>query len=429
MSNLTTLLKILCDRRVTKTPIDVFRRLKSREKNGAERGIRARLSGRFFARILAVRQLLRWLGGERITRHNGRYVVNTFLPPFPSPAFDRLFTNLLSERQWPPVSAYLGITSRCPMNCGHCSIKGRGQTETAPDVWLRAIEGLHRLGVSLFGLTGGEPALCAQLPAVLNAIYSGGGEAMMFTSGVGFDEEKARELKRLGLWSVCVSLDRTRADEIDRLRNFSGAGHAAIQAILAAKNASLYTCVNCVADSNSVESKRYAALYQKAESLAVDEFRLIEPMPCGNLTDAPDAVFLTAEQRAELRRFHRAVNADRSRRTKVCAFNEVESPELFGCAGGTRHLFIDPGGNVCPCDFTPLSFGNIADEPIETIYDRMAGAFGQPRRNCMAQFQRQKIREAVTAGVPAPPETSLETVKNFPNEELPDFVHWSRASE
>jgi MoaA/NifB/PqqE/SkfB family radical SAM enzyme len=382
------------------------------------------------------RHLLRWLDGERISRHGNRWVLNTFLPPFPGSAFDRLFTNQLSERKYTPVSAYLALTARCPANCWHCSIKNRSDAELPLDLWLRTIDGLHRIGVSIFGLTGGEPLLRTDLAVIIRAITTGGGEAMLFTSGIGFTAQRADELKEAGLWAVCVSLDRTDKQEFEQLRNLSNAMETAENALTTAKKAGLYVCVNCVADRAMVSEGRYPKLYDKATELGADEFRLIEPMPCGRLAEVAadrtkaESPFLTPEHIREVRRFHRETNRQLKQDShgrlppKVCAFNEIESPELFGCAAGTRHLFIDSAGEVCPCDFTPLSFGNVAKESLDVIWDRMTAAMKHPRKHCLIQRQTALILEAARQRTPAPLEVSLQTAAAFPDDDLPDFVRW-----
>jgi len=427
-----TLLRLLFDHRVTGTPRRVFRQLR---QEGRLRGkARNKLSRSLWHRLTLLRHILRWLDGEYISRHGNRWVLNTFLPPFPSPAFDRLFTNQLSERKYTPVSAYLAVTARCPANCWHCSLKNRSDAELPLDLWLRTIEGLHDIGASIFGLTGGEPLQRTDLAAIIRAIVVGGGEAMLFTSGIGFDAARAAELADAGLWAVCVSLDRADKHEYEQLRNIPNAMETAENALIVAKKIGLYTCVNCVADRAMVSEGGYLELYEKLRELGVDELRLVEPMPCGRLADinadATESPFLTPEQVAEIRRFHREKNRqlkkdDKGRLPpKVCAFNEIESPELFGCAAGTRHLFIDSAGEVCPCDFTPLSFGSVTEESIDVIWDRMSTAMKRPRRHCLVQHQSALIREATREQTPAPLEVSLQTAAAFPDEKLPDFVRW-----
>lgn len=432
LKNLWSLFRILLDRRITGTPVSVFREMKKKAGSFQVSPIRNQMSRSFFSRLSTLGILMKWLDGEIITRHEDQWIINTFIPPFPGPAYDRLFTTLLSNRRWSPVSAYLAITLKCPARCGHCSIKRRKDRELATNDWIRIIGDLLDLGTGIIGITGGEPLVHPDLEDLIRFAHQGGASVMLFTSGIGLTQEKARNLKKAGLWALCVSLDRPDQNAIDIMRGYSGAGQAAHDALQFAKEAGLYTCINCVADQIVVRDKIYRSLYEQAVELNVDEFRLIEPMPCGNLLDGDPGLFLDKDQIAEIRKFHRDTNRKISgifsaKKTKVCSFNEIESPELFGCAGGTRHLFIDPAGEVCPCDFTPLSFGNAAEESLAIIWERMSGALKHPRRFCMIQHHRELIRQAIRSAVPAPMEMSLKTVEQFPEEDLPDFLKWTES--
>jgi hypothetical protein len=73
-----------------------------------------------------------YLANEKVIRFNGRYVVNTHFPPYPSPAFDNLVENFgrigdLAQRRVHSVT--LGVTNRCPYNCWHCYNAGRSQQD------------------------------------------------------------------------------------------------------------------------------------------------------------------------------------------------------------------------------------------------------------------------------------------------------------
>jgi MoaA/NifB/PqqE/SkfB family radical SAM enzyme len=57
----------------------------------------------------------------------------------------------------------------------------------------------------------------------------------------------------------------------------------------------------------------------------------------------------------------------------------TESPQNLGCMmGGLSHLHIDSRGNVEPCVFVPVSFGNITDTSFTDIYRRMREAIPRP---------------------------------------------------
>jgi MoaA/NifB/PqqE/SkfB family radical SAM enzyme len=167
--------------------------------------------------------------------------------------------------------------------------------------------------------------------------------------------------------------------------------------------------------------KRYRRIHAFLSTLGVHEMRIVEAMPCGRLTDCPDEAFLSPGQVAELRQFHAAMNRRRSG-TKVCAFNQVESPEFLGCGAGTQHLFIEPDGTVCPCDFTPLGFGNVRDTPLAELWRTMNLAMGDnPRTHCFVHKNRAAIRSHAEAGYPLPPAISAAICRAADPEPLPGY--------
>jgi len=375
----------------------------------------------------AGRMLREWLDGERLTRHSGRWVLNSFLPPFPSQAYQRMFENSRSGRRLSPVSAFLAITAKCPLRCSHCSLSGRRETPELTDAeWLRAIEQLHGLGASIVGFTGGEPCVRKDLAALVGAVTRGGAEAILFTSGHGFTEDLARRLAKARLWSVCVSLDSDAAADHDAARG-NGAFGVATAALRLARSLRFYTMIGTLATPRAVETGTIRRIHSLASELGVHEMRIVEPMPCGRMTGCAPSALLSPDQVAWLRRFHMETNRKRGG-AKVCAFNQIESPEVFGCGAGTQHLFVDPFGNVCPCDFTPLGFGNIRDTALAKIWERMSGAMGgRPRERCFIQANHGRITQLAAQGLPLPLDISEQVCRECPPGPLPGFfraIHW-----
>jgi len=415
-----SLFRILINPRITSTPMRVLRELRKRGIRRVPDDVYSDLNAGL--RKSRAKAFIRtWLDGEIISRHRSQWVVNSFIPPFPGTAFNRMFENLLSGRHLSPVSAFLAVTSSCPYNCWHCSLQNRRTGNLSTQTWLSAIRQLHELGISIIGFTGGEPCSRNDLVELVQAASRGGAATIMFTSGALFDESQAEKLERAGLWSLCVSLDHPDRIECDRLRGVPGAYDRAIAALRLSLKKGFYTMVAAVATRTMVEQKLYRDLYELARSLKIHEFRLIEPMPCGKLAEAREELLLTEAHIKELREFHVSTNR-RGQLPKVCAFNQVESPEIFGCGAGTQHLFVDSAGEVCPCDFTPLSFGNIQDAPLSDIWRRMNLAMGDnPRCQCFIQRYHQLITQKAASSYPLSPEASEAVCAQTEREPLPGY--------
>jgi MoaA/NifB/PqqE/SkfB family radical SAM enzyme len=52
-----------------------------------------------------------------------------------------------------------------------------------------------------------------------------------------------------------------------------------------------------------------------------------------------------------------------------------ESREHFGCNAGNKMVYIDACGEVSPCVFTPMTFGNIRDRSLKEIFTAMKSHF------------------------------------------------------
>jgi hypothetical protein len=113
------------------------------------------------------------------------------------------------------------------------------------------------------------------------------------------------------------------------------------------------------------------------KDLGVGFIQLLEPRPCGGYLKADGGVLLTQDDRKKLVDFFKQVNTTKHYRgyPLVHYVAYAESPNQCGCMmGGLSHLYIDSCGNVNPCVFLLVTFGNILTEDFETLYRRMRDA-------------------------------------------------------
>jgi MoaA/NifB/PqqE/SkfB family radical SAM enzyme len=362
-----------------------------------------------------------WLDGELFTRHNGQWVLNSFMPPFPGPAYDRMFENLFSGRHLSPVSAFLAITSACPCNCFHCSARRNMTDELSTAQWKDTLQQLQQLGNSVVGFTGGEPFENPDLPELVAECTRLGMASILFTSGAGVTAEQFQALEKTELWACCVSLDFDTAEPHDRMRGRPGIFDEVLETIRLSKESGFYTMASSVATWSFIENRMFERIHALCKTHGVHEYRIVEPMPCGALADANNDMLLTPEHIQILRNFHVQTNR-KQQHPKVCAFNQIESPEIFGCGAGTQHLYVQPDGTVCPCDFTPLGFGNIKTDPLSKVWKRMNLAMGDnPRSHCFIQKHHELINRHATEGFPLPPDTSEAICAEAGPEPMPGY--------
>jgi len=99
-----------------------------------------------------------------------------------------------------------------------------------------------------------------------------------------------------------------------------------------------------------------------------------------------------------------------------------EQPDVFGCtAGGTERFYINAKGDVQPCEFLNISFGNIKDEKFEVIYDRMRECFKTPGECILCEHSAKKIaalyKQHNLNSLPLPPELSKQV-----------YTEWDRGN-
>jgi MoaA/NifB/PqqE/SkfB family radical SAM enzyme len=342
--------------------------------------------------------LARSLRGEMPHLFRRQVRVNSFFPPFPSPAFDRFAASVIARRRV-PLSTYLSVAPSCPFACPHCSAAGRGGDAMSADELLRAVEEVKGLGAATIGFTGGEPLLAAGLEDLIRVA---GPEmaTVVFTSGEGLDPARARSLAGAGLGCLTVGIESADPGEHDRVRGRPGSFDACAGGLRAARDAGIYTAVATVATRAKVASGELDRIHEAAAGWGASELRVLSPVATGGWAGRTEEM-LSPEERRAVAEFHVRKNRE-GRGPAVAAFARLESDALFGCGAGYHHLYIDAAGEASPCDLTPLGFGNVTREPLARIWERMGQHFPRPRRGCLMEGVAKAIGAEVRSGSDLP---------------------------
>jgi len=373
-----------------------------------------------------IRNMLR---SEKFTRLDGKVVINSFLPPFPSEAFNTLGRSIqaLMDRKAVPVSAYISVTGRCRYNCWHCSRTHRSGNELSRETILSTLDDLQNMGVCMIGFTGGEPMLRENMSEFIGSLDDRS-VSLLFTAGDGVTERKVKQFRKNGLFGAAVSLDHYTSSVHDERRGMKGAFETALKAIRIFRDNGIYTMIQLVATREMTDGDGFRRYLDLAGKLGVHEIRLLEPMPTGKLLGCAGKCILNGHERDELRQLHIRTNIEKNL-TKVCSFAHIEHRELYGCGAGFQHLYVDAQGNVCPCDFTPITFGNINMEKISDIWSRLNAAYGHPGCKCFLLENADRLNEAFTGTLPIE-YSKVRNLCRFPDgAELPEYYRilgWHR---
>jgi MoaA/NifB/PqqE/SkfB family radical SAM enzyme len=318
------------------------------------------------------RFLLQYLRKFRVRDSGGNLIVHSHLPPINSPAYGRFVDEHILGRTDGPSHAQVGVTNACPQRCAYCYNRGRSGRAMDTATIKRIIRELKELGVFWLGLTGGEPLLNKDLPQI---VESAGADCSvkLFTTGSTLTLQVASDLKKAGLFSVSVSLDDWREEEHDRARGTPGAFREALRAIeLFKKTDGLHVGVSAVLSREMIVRDEVEALLSFLTGLGVDEAWLSEAKPSVPGFWKSDLVIAEAE-RKKLVALQDRYNRDG--RITVNYLGHFEGREHFGCNAGRKMVYVDAFGDVSPCVFVPLVFGNAMERPVGDIIADMRRRF------------------------------------------------------
>jgi MoaA/NifB/PqqE/SkfB family radical SAM enzyme len=344
---------------------------------------------------------------EKITLHDGKFVISSDLPPFPSKAFDRLITALHSSQghEVIPIYASFSITNKCMYNCWHCYLHNVKEEDMSTEDAIKILHKLQELGISVIAFTGGEPLVRKDICEIISSIDAEKSSVVLFTTGYGLTKEKAEELKQAGLFAVIIGLEHTDKRIHDTLRNFDGSYEQALGGIKNAKNSGLYVGLSTVATKERIATGEIWEFIEFAEKQGVDEVLILEPIPVGKIMDEHE-VILTKNERTQLGDIQKKVNKNKTH-LRVLSYPYRESKQVMGCCGGYQYLHVTASGNVCPCSFTPLSFGNAQEEEMPVIWRRLNTSFNVPNSDCFMLKNHERISKHLDDGF-VNPETSVQ---------------------
>lgn len=344
-------------------------------------------------------------------------IVYANCPPVGGKGYRRYLRGLkqLSRGQYCPLVAHVSVTDRCDYACPQCSNVSRTGSDPAREKLVALLDGLRRAGTASVALTGGEPLLREDLPQIVEAC----GEEMpplLFTTGDGLDEGRAGTLRSAGLVGAFVSLDYDQPEEHDRMRGHPGAFRQALRAIDACLGAGLYTAVQAIVRPPLLADGAPERFLRFCGRLGVHDVILLEPMAVRCL---PNPHTLDEADKERLRQLHLRAVSDPAL-PKVTAIHMLESSELFGCQAGYAFLYVSAAGEVCPCDFVPISFGNVHELGCEEVLRRLAERFPLPASGCMAMRLAELLGEA--PDMPVPWEQTCRIMSHYRPDSVPGIM-------
>ena len=329
-------------------------------------------------------------------------IFSSWIPPMPSKAFDRLVNNQIKmavTRRHIPEEVSVAVTGKCPCDCMFCCAKGIvAEPELTLDEMKDLIDQAIDAGAYLLVFDGGETLLRKDIYEIIEHVDDRA-IAVMFTNGLYLTEEVAKKLKDAGLYSLQVSMDSPYQEDHDRVRGFPGIYEKATSGAKAAVEAGLLVSIYYVARPENSDEKTLNDLVKLAEDIGAHEVSIYDILAIGKWLEHEDETMSTGD-RLRTVALHKRVNAPGMKGPKVMSFSYFEGPELYGCLAGRRWMHVTPAGDVTPCSYTPITFGNIREEPLIDIWKKIRSHPAYKKDGLPCMVQDKEFREKYIYTIP-----------------------------
>lgn len=310
-----------------------------------------------------------------IARRDGALVYNLYNPPQPTPAGMRALLRKVKELVFKmpfPATANLAVTHKCQCRCVHCSADpfvDKARRELSTEELKEVVDGALDLGANIVIFTGGEPILRPDLPELIRYVDKSKAQVMIFTNGQYLTEQKVKELAEAGLATLNISIDHVEPEVHDRLRGVRGLFDMAVQGARHARKAGILTGISTYATHENLADGSLERLLAFAQQEGFNETTVFDCIPSGRFLKHTEYILSDAERAKVIElcmRYHRMDHP-----MGVLCMSLINSPQGGGCFGAYSQFYMTAYGDINPCDFNPISFGNVRDLPVQAIWHKM----------------------------------------------------------
>lgn len=287
-----------------------------------------------------------------------------------------------------PTDASIILTYRCPMRCKMCNI-WQNPTNKAEEIKASDLKSLPKL--KFINLTGGEPFVREDLAEIIEECYKHSPRIVISTSG--WYEERVIEIaKRFPNIGIRISIEGLQAKN-DELRGREGGFEKGYRILTTLRDMGLKDIgFGCTVSNNN--SSDMLELYKLSRKLNLefataafhnsyyfhkdDNVITNRDRVCGDFETLINLQLKETHPKSWFRAYF-----------NMGLINYIEgNRRMLPCEAGTTNFFIDPWGEVLPCNgmeakYWKESMGNIHDADFETIwYSKQAEKVRAKVRSC-----------------------------------------------
>jgi len=262
-------------------------------------------------------------------------------------------------------NAELFFDTACNFQCKHCSIAGfQSQPDSKKSMSfneiVRVADELKTMHCFLCCLVGGETTLRHDIYDIVSVFNSRQILPTIITNGYTLNIEAITKLKKAGVFNIGVSLNGASSCVHDSFVNKEGSFKRALTALDLIRKANICTSIAVVPTHENLKNGEYNQIIQYAQQNKI-RINVNYPTLTGKYTGNYNEL-LTHEEILQAREYFKLPNV-------TSDFTVLA--DKYECPAGRKKIYVLPDGNVCPCTFIHISFGNILKEPFKEIMPRI----------------------------------------------------------
>jgi radical SAM protein with 4Fe4S-binding SPASM domain len=281
-----------------------------------------------------------------------------------------------------PYHVVWEVTTRCNLDCIHCyaSSVDSMQAELTTAEGKRLLEQIAEVDkFRMIVITGGEPLVRNDIFELIEYAGKLGFHIIFSTNGTLLKPTMAKDLARLGVANFSISLDGYTAACHESIRRKPGCFQSAIDGIRAAAQTGVCLQVNFTAMQQNLAE--LPGLIDLAEEMKTDIIMVFQAIPPrwekGALElDAEQQMHLIRTIAAKQKKTHALIMpvcspeywAWLASKSRGFLSRVIREKAFFGCGAGSGFCYIRFDGEVWPCNFIPLSAGNLLQTPFPEIW-------------------------------------------------------------
>jgi len=253
----------------------------------------------------------------------------------------------------------MGLTYSCQCDCAHCGMaiyKKDKSVELKTEEWLKIINSISKKTAKGIIFFGGEPLLRADLLKLIIAAKKRGFFVAIDTNGYLLAEIFVKELKNAGLDSCEISMDSIDPETHNKFRKLDNIFQKMQEGIKNCVIEKLDFSISTCATKDKIENGELKKIIDFAREMGAIGVRVLSPVLTGKWLEE-DNLRIDDIARKSLKDILDG----------KFAYLEEKNCSVIN----KKHIYISPYGEVQPCPYVPLSFGNANEESIENIISRM----------------------------------------------------------